>query len=33
MKIYQKNVWNLNMSSIYLFASCIMSSRDSLHIT
>jgi hypothetical protein len=33
MKFYQKNVKNLNMTSIELFASLIMLQRGSLHVT
>jgi hypothetical protein len=33
MNFYQKNVKNLNITCICLFASRIMSSRGSVHIT
>jgi hypothetical protein len=32
MKIDQKNMRNMNMTSIHLLASCIMTRCDSLHV-
>jgi hypothetical protein len=33
MKVYQKNMMNLNMHFILLFVSRIMTRRGSLHVT